>query len=100
MDIQQLMAQAQKMQQTLSKAQEELKTKEYTGKQGDAVKVVITGSYEVKSVEIAEDLMDKDSREMLQDMLTVAFNDAARQVKEDREKTLGYAADGMDLPNL
>lgn len=101
MDFNQLMAQAQAMQNKLSQMEEELKAKEYTGSQGgeDGVTVVVNGDLEVQSVTIADDLM-KEDKEMVQDMVLIAVNDAIEKAKKDREEKLGAATGGLNIPGL
>lgn len=102
MDIQKLMQQAQKMQSDLTKIQEELDQTEYTGNSGGSsgVSVTVNGRNEVQSVNIAEELMSADNREMLQDMLLIAMNEAVRKAAEDRETKVGNAAGGFRLPGM
>lgn len=93
-----LMKQAQKMQEDMQKAQEELANMEVTGQAGGGmVKVVMTGRHDVKKVDIDSSLMG-DDKEMLEDLLAAAVNDAVRQVeKTSQEKMAGMTA-GMNLP--
>jgi DNA-binding YbaB/EbfC family protein len=101
MDLNQLMAQAQAMQKQLSEMEEELKAKEYTGTQGgdEGVTAVVNGDLEVQSITIADDLM-KEDKEMVQDMVLIAVNDAIAKAKKDREEKLGSAAGGLNIPGL
>jgi DNA-binding YbaB/EbfC family protein len=93
-----LMKQAQKMQENMQKAQEELANMEVTGQAGGGmVSVVMTGRHDVKRVSIDDNLM-KDDKEMLEDLLAAAVNDAVRQVeKRSQDKMSGMTA-GMGLP--
>ncbi len=93
-----LMKQAQKMQAEMQKAQEELASMEVTGKSGGGmVQVVMTGRHDVKRVSIDDSLMEED-KEMLEDLLAAAVNDAVRQVeKTSQEKMSGMTA-GLNLP--
>jgi DNA-binding YbaB/EbfC family protein len=93
-----LMKQAQAMQDNLKKAQEELATIEVEGQSGAGlVKVQITCKYEVKRVSIDPSLVG-DDREMLEDLVAAAFNDAARKVEATiAEKMSGMTA-GLGLP--
>ena len=102
MDMQRLMAQAQQMQKQLSKIEEELDATEYTGNAGgdDAVSVRMNGKHEVQEVVISDDLMDKDSREMLQDMLLVAMNNALQTADEDRNAKMGSVTQGVKIPGM
>ena len=96
-DLGNLMKQAQKMQEDMQKAQEELANLEVTGQAGgNMVSVVMTGRHDVKRVSIDPSLMN--DKEMLEDLLAAAVNDAVRQVeKRSQERMAGMTA-GMSLP--
>jgi DNA-binding YbaB/EbfC family protein len=93
-----LMKQAQKMQEDMQKAQEELANLEVTGQAGGGmVSVVMTGRHDVKRVTIDPSLM-KDDKDMLEDLFAAAVNDAVRQIeKRSQERMAGMTA-GMSLP--
>jgi len=93
-----IMKQAQQMQANLQKATEELANIEVTGQSGGGmVSVVMTGSHDVRRVSIDPSLM-QDDKEMLEDLLAAAVNDAVRQVeKTSKEKYAGMTG-GMGLP--
>jgi DNA-binding YbaB/EbfC family protein len=93
-----LMKQAQQMQANMQKMQEEVANMEITGQSGGGmVKVVMTGKHDVKRVTIDDSLMG-DDKEMLEDLIAAAVNDAVRQVeKETQERFSGMTA-GMNLP--
>jgi DNA-binding YbaB/EbfC family protein len=97
-NIGQLMKQAQMMQENMRKMQEELGTVEVEGQSGAGmVKVVMTCKHEVKRVVIDPSLVG-DDREMLEDLVAAAFNDAARRVEQTvAEKMSGFTA-GLGLP--
>jgi nucleoid-associated protein EbfC len=97
-NIGQLMKQAQAMQENMRKMQEELGTVEVEGQSGAGmVKVVMTCKHEVKRVAIDPSLVG-DDREMLEDLVAAAFNDAARRVEQTvTEKMSGFTA-GLGLP--
>ncbi len=95
--MQMIMQQAKKMQAQLQKDQEELEKTEYEGK-SSLVNVKINGKYEVVSVKITlpeEETIDSDDREMLEDMLMVAMNDAVKKVAADKEKKMGKYGQGL-----
>ncbi len=97
----QLMKQAQKMQETMRKAQEELARMEVTGESGGGmVRVVMTGKYAVRRVHIDDAVLD--DREMLEDLVAAAVNDAVHKVEAaTRDKMAGLTAGlpaGFDLP--
>ena len=81
MNMQALMQQAQKMQREMEKAQKDLEAKEFEiVSAGGGIKVTITGSKVVKNIEIDEDIIDPEEKEMLQDMIVVAINEAINKV--------------------
>ncbi len=94
----QLMKQAQQMQEKMQKAQEELASVEVTGESGAGmVRVTMNCRHEVRRVAIDDDLIG-DDKEMLEDLVAAAMNDAIRRVEETtREKMSGLTA-GMGLP--
>ena len=93
-----LMKQAQQMQAKMAKAQEELANMEVTGESGAGmVKVTMTGSHSVRRVEIDDSLME-DDKEMLEDLISAAFNDAARRVEEQNKEKMGALTGGMQMP--
>ena len=94
----QLMQQAQKMQEDLRQAQDELASMEVVGEAGAGmISVTMTGRHDVRSVRIDPALMD-EGREMLEDLLAAAVNDAVRKVEaRSRERLSGFAS-GLDLP--
>lgn len=90
-----LMKQAQKMQEDMVKAQEELATMEVTGESGGGmVSVVLNGRHEAKRVSIDESLFgDDDDKEMLEDLIAAAINDAVHKVEAaSKEKMSGLTA--------
>lgn len=85
MNMQQMMAQAQKMQRELKKAQAELAQKEFKISKGGAVTVIVLGSKEIKSIDIDSDAFDAENKEMIQDMIALAINEAMEQIDEESE---------------
>jgi hypothetical protein len=85
MNMQQMMAQAQKMQRELRKAQAELAQKEFVISKCGAVTVTVLGSKEIKSVSIDADAFDADNKEMIEDMIALAINEAMAQIDEESE---------------
>ena len=93
-----LMKQAQQMQDSLRKAQEQLAKEEVTGESGGGlVKVVMNGNHEVRRVVIDDSLVG-DDREMLEDLVASAFNDAARRVMEKMQENMSGLTAGLNLP--
>lgn len=94
-----LMKQAQKMQQKMESMQGELEEKEVTATAGGgAVKVTVNGKKEIKSVELAEDVVDPDDIEMLQDLVMAAVNEALRQADEMVNGEMSKITGGLNLP--
>jgi len=85
MNMQQMMAQAQKMQRELRKAQAELAQKEFKISKGGAVTVIVLGDKQIKSIDIDNDAFDADNKEMIQDMIALAINEAMEQIDEESE---------------
>ena len=101
MDFSKLMETAQKMQQDLSVMESELSDTIYMGKCGSGEVVVrINGRNEMQEIEIAEELCTPDNREMLQDMILIAQNEAVAKAAKDREERLGAATAGIKIPGL
>ncbi len=93
-----LMKQAQAMQDNLKKAQEELANIEVEGQSGAGlVKVVMTCKNEVRRVTIDPSLLD-DDKDMLEDLVAAAFNDAARRAEATSAEKMGKLTGGMPLP--
>jgi len=96
-NIGQMMKQAQMMQENVRRMQEQLGTIEVEGQSGSGmVKVVMTCKHEVRRVSIDPSLTA--DREMLEDLLVAAFNDAARKVDETVAQKMGSLTAGMGLP--
>lgn len=93
-----LMRQAQQMQENLQKAQEELANLEVTGESGGGlVKVTMTGRHDVKRVSLDDSLLE-DDKDMIEDLLAAAVNDAVRQVEKASQEKMSGMASGMNLP--
>jgi DNA-binding YbaB/EbfC family protein len=93
-----LMKQAQLMQENMKKLQEQLAVMEFEGQAGSGlVKVVMTGRHEVKRVTIDPKLL-ADDREMLEDMVAAAVNDAARKVDATTQERMAGVTAGLPLP--
>ena len=93
-----LMKQAQAMQDNLKKAQDELANVEVEGQSGAGlVKVLMTCKYEVRRVTIDPSLL-ADDKDMLEDLVAAAFNDAARRAEATSAEKMGKLTAGMPLP--
>lgn len=92
-----LMKQAQKMQEDMQKAQAEIANLEVTGQAGGGmISVVMTGRHDIRRVNIDDSVMD--DKEMLEDLIAAAVNDAVRQVEEESKGRMSGMTDGMNLP--
>lgn len=97
-DMNNLMQQAQVMQEQLQKAQEEIANAEVTGEAGAGmVRVTMNGRHDVRGVEIDPSLMSED-KEMLEDLLAAAVNDAVRRVEAQQKEKMADMAGGIPLP--
>ena len=88
MNMQSLMMQAKKMQKDMEKAQKELESRKYIGK-SQLVTVTMSGNNKLLSVKIDMDELSIDDKEMLEDMILVAVNDAINQMERDKEEKFG-----------
>ena len=90
-----IMQQAKKMQAQLQKDQEELEKKEYEGS-SSLVNIKINGKYEVLEVKInMEDVIDSSDKDMLEDMIMVAMNEAVKKVAVEKENKMGKYGQGL-----
>ncbi len=93
-----LMKQAQKMQAEMQQAQERLAQEEITGESGGGlVKVTMNGKHEVRRVEI-DDAVMSDDKEMLEDLVAAAVNDAAHRISQKMEESMSGLTAGLGLP--
>jgi DNA-binding YbaB/EbfC family protein len=93
-----LMKQAQQLQEQMQKAQEQLAAAEVVGEAGAGlVKVTMTGRHDVKRVTIDPSLLSED-KEILEDLLAAAVNDAVRRVEEKNRDMLAGMTQGMGMP--
>jgi nucleoid-associated protein EbfC len=98
MNIQQMMKQAQQMQDRLQKQMAELKVEATAG--GGMVTVVMSGNKQVLSLALDPEVVSKDDVEMLQDLIVAAINDAHRKVDEAMSQQLGGMMGGMKIPGM
>ncbi|QLB41169.1 YbaB/EbfC family nucleoid-associated protein [Mannheimia pernigra] len=93
-----LMKQAQQMQERMQKMQEEIAQLEVTGESGAGlVKVTINGAHNCRRIEIDSSLME-DDKEMVEDLVAAAFNDAVRRAEEMQKDKMASVTSGMQLP--
>ena len=96
--IGQLMKQAQQMQADMAKAQEEMANLTVTGESGAGmVRVTMTCKHEIRSLDI-DDAAVGDDKEMLEDLIIAAFNDAVRRVEETVQERFAGMTAGLNLP--
>lgn len=97
--IQALMKQAQEMQQKMTAMQEEIAGREYEGVAGGKlVTVLITGKGEMKKLSIDDSLFADNDKEMLEDLIVAAFNDAKHRADSDASDGMSSLTSGMSLP--
>lgn len=96
-NMQQLLRQAQKAQQDMTRAQEEVGNREFEiSVGGGAVKLVLNGNKEFKSITISPDCVDPDDVETLQDLVLAAVNEAVKTTNEAMETAISSATGGFD----
>lgn len=99
MNIQKMMKQAQQMQQKITELQAELELRETEGLSGGGmVKVTLNGKGAMLKLSIAPSLIDKDDKEVLEDLIVAAHNDAKAKVDASFSDEMGKVAGGMGLP--
>jgi DNA-binding YbaB/EbfC family protein len=98
MNIQQMMKQAQQMQERMQKEMGELKVEGNAG--GGMVTIVMNGAKQVHSLKIDPEVVSKDDVEMLQDLIVAAINDAHRKADEAMSQKMGGMMGGLKIPGL
>ncbi|KJV92656.1 YbaB/EbfC family nucleoid-associated protein [Rickettsia bellii] len=95
----QFLKQAQTMQKKMQEAQKQMANTRYTGKAGGGlVEIIATGKGEVEKVSIDASLLKEEEKEMLEDLIKVAFNDAKQKCDADSQNSMSGALSGMSLP--
>ena len=93
-----LMKQAQRMQRQMEENQKEMEQKEFSAKAGGgAVEVTVTGKKEVTKVKLAEEVVDPDDIEMLEDLIMAAANEALRMAEEANAEIMNKMTGGLGL---
>jgi nucleoid-associated protein EbfC len=95
MNIQQIMKQAQQMQERLHKQMAEVRAEASSG--GGMVTVVVNGAKQIQSIKIDPEVVSKDDVEMLQDLIVAAVNDAQRKADEELSQKMGGMIPGLKL---
>ena len=97
--MQNLLKQAQKMQKELAKMEDSLKEETYESTMGGGVvKVTVTGNMEVTDITLADDVIDVETKEDLQEMIKAAINDALSKASTDKEKKMNALTGGIKMP--
>ncbi|MEF9866170.1 MAG: YbaB/EbfC family nucleoid-associated protein [Oscillospiraceae bacterium] len=100
-NINELMQQAQQIQENVKKKQDELEAQEYTVKAGGGmIELTMTGKHQVTSVKINPDAVQPDDVEMLEDLVAAAFNEAVRVVDETADTEMDKITGGLNLPGM
>ena len=99
-NLQQLARQAQKMQEEMDIATQQLEEKEYTATAGGAVTAVVTGKFDIKTLDIKKEAVDPEDIDMLSDMITAAVNEAIRKAREEKTETMDKISGGLNVPGL
>ncbi len=100
-NMQQMLKQAQKMQQDMATLQEDIEQREFSATSGGgAVTVTVDGKHTVKSIKINPEIIDPDDAEMLEDLVTVAINEAIGNAIKTSEEEMGAITGGLNMPGL
>ena len=93
-----MLSKAKEMQKKMKEAQEQIKKIEIEGKSGgNLVKVILTGDYEIKSIEIS-DAAKKENQEIINDLIIAAYNNAKDNLKKKSSEELSRLTGGLNLP--
>jgi DNA-binding YbaB/EbfC family protein len=98
MNINQMMKQAQQMQERLQKQMTEMRIEASAG--GGMVSVVVNGNKQLQSLKIDPEVVSKEDVEMLQDLIVAAINDAHRKAEEQLTRQMGGLMGGLKIPGL
>lgn len=100
-NMNQMLKQAQKMQEDMANLQAELEQREYTAVSGGGlIEVTVDGKHLVKSVKIKPEAIDPDEPEMLEDLITVAVNEAIGNAVKNADAEMGAVTGGLNLPGI
>ena len=96
-----MLKQAQKMQEDMAVLQEELAVKEYTATAASGmVSVTVDGGHKIKKLTINPEIIDPDDAEMLEDLITVAVNEAIQNASDDANQQMSAITGGLNLPGM
>ena len=100
-NMQGMLKQAQKMQEDMAALQEELDSREYTVKAGGGVvEITISGTLEIKKIDISPDIVDPDDIETLSDVITAGVNEAIKKVNSTNSEEMGEITGALNMPGL
>ena len=100
-NMNQMIKQAQKMQEDMTNLQADLETREYTATSGGGmIEVTVDGKHLIKSIKINPDAIDPEDPEMLEDLITVAVNEAIENAIKTSEEEMGAITGGLNMPGL
>ena len=100
-NMNQMIKQAQKMQDQITALQEDIEARDFSATAGGgAVEVVLTGKKTIKSLNIKPEAVDPEDVEMLQDLIISAINEAVNNIEETTENEMGKITGGVSLPGL
>ena len=100
-NMNQMLKQAQKMQADMAALQEDLENREYSAVSGGGmVEVTVDGKHNIKSIKINPDIIDPDDVEMIEDLVTVAVNEAINNAAKTAEDEMGAITGGLNLPGM
>lgn len=100
-NMNQMLKQAQKMQEDMAALQEDLEQREYTASAGGGlIEVTVDGRHTLKSLKIKPEAIDPDDAEMLEDLITVAVNEAIGNAVKASEEEMGAITGGLSMPGL
>lgn len=100
-NMNQMIKQAQKMQEDMANLQADLETREFTATAGGGmVEVTVDGKHLLKNIKINPEAVDPDDIEMLEDFITIAFNEAVNNAIKTSEEEMGAITGGLNMPGL
>ncbi len=100
-NMNQMLKQAQKMQEDMAALQTDLENREYTAVSGGGmVEVTVDGKHLIKAIKIKPEAVDPDDTEMLEDLITVAVNEAVSNAIKTSEEEMGAITGGLNMPGL
>ena len=100
-NMNQMLKQAQKMQEDMATLQTDLESREYTATSGGGmVSATVDGKHLIKSIKINPDIIDPDDAEMIEDLVTVAVNEAINSAIKTAEEEMGAITGGLNIPGM